>query len=131
MKGKRALAVLLTLSMLSACGGGARPQIEERFSETTPEAPASEAAATEAAAAEDRSPDDLSGGLNAVPAAHRGDERRYPHHHDDVYEEPSPEAQRVAEAALILTGAAFVCTFVVVVLDGACEFGAGFGYHYY
>jgi hypothetical protein len=76
--------------------------------------------------------DAISARLDAVPAAHRGDERRYPRErHDHVHEEPSPEAQRVAEAALIITGSVFLCTFVVVVLDGACEFGAGFGYQYY
>ncbi len=63
------------------------------------------------------------------------DAKPYQRHryHDDphLYSEPSPEAQHAAEVALLLTGSVFLCTFVVVVLDGACNFGASFGYHYY
>ena len=49
---------------------------------------------------------------------------------DHRHREPSPEAQQTAEAMLLLTASAFVCTFVVVVLDGACAFGAHAGYYY-
>jgi hypothetical protein len=111
MSARTALAGLLITALLSACGGRRAP-IEERFG-----APAQDSTGSHA---------------DVVPAAHRGDPPRYPRERDfDDYDEPSPEAQRIAEAALILTGSAFLCTFVVVVLDGACEFGAGFGYHYY
>ncbi|NJO38863.1 MAG: hypothetical protein HC871_16215 [Rhizobiales bacterium] len=129
--------MLLTMSMLSACGGGPRPQIEHRLGErgTTPpesHAPESYAEAVEAMTVEATHQDALSARLDAVPAAHRGDPRRHPRdRHAHLHEEPGPETQRIAEAALILTGSVFLCTFVVVVLDGACEFGVGFGYHYY
>ncbi|MEZ5931673.1 MAG: hypothetical protein R3F54_06955 [Alphaproteobacteria bacterium] len=121
------------MAMLSACSGP-RPQIERRLGDRQSALPEShgenlEAVTADAGAAHQ---EETSARLDAVPPAHRGDERRYPRQRDfHEYEEPSPEARRMAEAALILTGSALICTFVVVVLDGACEFGVGFGYHYY
>lgn len=128
------LAVLLVLSMVSACTSGPRSHVERRLSNTPPttsptgKADQAAVASTEDAGVQQR----LSDRQGLVPAAHRSDRGRYGRSHRTHYhEEPSPETKALAEAALILTGSVFLCTFVVVVLDGACEFGVGFGYHYY
>jgi hypothetical protein len=134
MKGKRALAAMLIMSILSACAGGTQPHIERRLAENKHEGLTSYEEAVESLTAEESSQDVVSARQELVPAVHRDSERQRPpedggYVYDD--EEPSPQAQRAAEAALILTGSVFLCTFVVVVLDGACSFGFGFGYHYY
>lgn len=122
----RALAVLLVAASLSACASSTRPDLEDAA--YTPDGYVE--AVDERVDGEDLA----SQAENVTPAAHRHHRDYPPHRHDPrlhYHEEPSPEAQRFAEAALIVTGSAFLCTFVVVVLDGACNFGVGFGYHYY
>ena len=122
MNSARALALLLIMSMLTACGSGPRPQIDERFGLSRNELPHSEqqeAVSEETAAANADQDDEIDPyGPDFVDHHH--------HHH-----EPSPGARHAAEAALIATGSIFLCSFVVVVLDGSCHFGLGFGYHYY
>lgn len=129
MQGAKPLAILLILSMLSACAGRQSPDL---------------AYADEATSGEDALPSYVDASdvdadylrqlreQRALAAAHRGGggyER--PHRqHAHQHQEPSPEAQQVAETVLLLTASAFVCTFVVVVLDGACSFGAHAGYYY-
>jgi len=126
MNGAKVLAFILIMSMLTACGGGPRPQIDERFDRARQEQPEEERHETtyedtvDATVAEAR----------AEREHHEGQVRRHDDHHHH-HDEPSPETQHFAEAALITTGAIFVCSFVVVVLNGNCQFGLGFGYHYY
>ena len=129
MTGAKAMALLLIMSMLSACSGGARPQIDERFGRTENQAPETYSETVEANVAKA----DIDQGLPVRENAARADDRHRDERYDDYHHhhEPSPEAQHAAEAALILTGSAFLCTFVVVVLNGSCHFGVGFGYHYY
>ncbi len=132
MWGAKPLAVLLILSMLSACAGTHAPdgaQVGEDEPGRT--APTSYAEAVEARTSGIMDQDEALLERSALAAAHRGDGRRhgrdrYAHYH----EEPSPEQKAVAEGVLLLTGAVFLCTFVVVVLDGACAFGAHAGYYY-
>ncbi len=135
MRGQRALAVMLMMSILSACAGKTQPHIERRLADNQQAGPKSYAEAVEGmtAGANDQELASASVRQDLVPAVHDQSARqRYLDDHRHYYhEEPSPQAQRAAEAALILTGSVFLCTFVVVVLDGACEFGVGFGYHYY
>lgn len=139
----RSVAVLLVMSMLSACGGGPRPQIENRLAQIESridrriERRDIETRGRDMQAYETRErnadPRDLLAiEKNAAPEEYYDEGDDY---YDDLppsyyYDEPSPRAQRAAESALLLTGAVFLCSFVVVVLDGACNFGAGFGYYY-
>lgn len=127
MKGARAIAIVSTLSMLAACAAAPLPYQTDADQPSDPKARTSYAKAVGTAVTPS---DDRAIGQNVVPAAHRTAPRRHhrDHHH---HHEPSPETQRAVEAALILTGSVFLCSFVVVVLDGSCEFGVDFGYHYY
>ncbi len=124
---------MLVMSILSACAGQTQPQIERRLSDSQQHSVESYAEAVDSMTAGNRYQELSSIQQNLVPAVHRESGRDRPPEDDDTYhyEEPSPQAQRAAEAALIVTGSLFLCTFVVVVLDGSCEFGVGFGYHYY
>ncbi|MGI9419532.1 MAG: hypothetical protein ACR2RA_17025 [Geminicoccaceae bacterium] len=122
------MAVLLILSMLSACAGRQAPEQDPGSAGGPSDG---ENAPGNYADADDMDVAYLNKlrEQRALAAAHRGgrhDHRRYAHHHS----EPSPEAQQAAEAVLLLTASAFVCTFVVVVLDGSCSFGAHAGYYY-
>lgn len=139
--------------MLSACGAGPRPQIESRLAQIESRIPRADIETRERDVQDfeprdnasktrnrDANPRDLLDvEPNEAPAeAEYYDERNtyyddlHPNYYDDgpYYDEPSPRAQRAAESALLLTGAVFLCSFVVVILDGACNFGAGFGYYY-
>ena len=126
------MAIVLILSMLSACAGTGAPQrgvAGEQSSKRT--APSTYAEAVEASVTNVSDPDELLLERSAVAAAHRGswyDHARDPRHHH--HREPSPEAQHAAEVTLLLMGSVFLCSFVVVVLNGACEFGAHTGYYY-
>ena len=119
--------------MLSACAGSPAPDplVQGTLDERDGGAPSSYAGAVDAQTA---GIGDLDKGLlerAELAAAHRADERRYgPDHRAHYHEEPSPREKAVAESILLFTGAAFLCTFVVVVLDGACSFGAHAGYYY-
>ena len=125
---------MLVMSVLAACTGKTQPQIERRFADDGNGPLASYEDAVDRLAGGENHRELASAQQDLVPAVHR--ESGQSHHPEDdehfyEHEEPSPEAQRAAEAALIITSSVFLCTFVVVVLDGACDFGVGFGYHYY
>lgn len=134
MSGKKLLAVMLVTLILSACAGKTQPQIERRLADNSADGMTSYEDAVESLTPTHNHHGIASARQDLVPAVHR-DSRKHRSPEDEEhfydYEEPSPQAQRAAEAALILTGSVFLCTFVVVVLDGACNFGFGFGYHYY
>lgn len=126
------MAIVLILSMLSACAGTPASEREVPGDQgTTRTAPSTYAEAVDASVADVSDPDELLLERSAVAAAHRGsryDHARDPRHHH--HREPSPEAQHAAEVTLLLMGSVFLCSFVVVVLNGACEFGAHTGYYY-
>ena len=132
MWGAKPLAVLLILSMLSACAGRHAPDgVQTGEGEPGRTAPTNYAEAVESQTSGIGDLEDPLLERSALAAAHRSDKRQhgrdpYAHYH----EEPSPQNKAVAEGILLLTGAAFLCTFVVVVLDGACNFGAHVGYYY-
>jgi len=125
---KPTIAALLILSILSACAG---PSRHDHYAANNP--PAGDAAQSyaevrAAQAADDHDPETT---VRRGSADHRDDGRYARGYRTHYHEEPHPQDQAVAEAALIATGSVFLCTFVVVVLDGACNFGLGFGYSYY
>ena len=130
MRAARPLAVVLILSMLSACAG--RANHRQAADASIEPAPESYAEAVEAITDIEDERRVAEAGRNVVPVAHRGGPYRRGHRdrHHHPHREPSPEAQAAAEATLILMGSAFLCTFVVVVLDGGCSFGAHAGYYY-
>lgn len=58
--------------------------------------------------------------------------RQYPqetarHHHPH---EPTPEEEYAATIALLISAQIFACAFIVVILDGSCNFYASTGYYY-
>ncbi|MEM8951081.1 MAG: hypothetical protein AAGA21_14780 [Pseudomonadota bacterium] len=118
--------------MLSACAGRHGPEAVAIDRETRGGAnPASYAELVETRTAGVVDPDDYLLKKSELAAAHRADERHYDRErHAHYHEEPSPEEKAFAEGVLLMTGAVFVCTFVVVVLDGACSIGAHAGYYY-
>ena len=63
----------------------------------------------------------------AVLVRAHGAHAREPHDH----QEPSPAERYAAEVAFLITAQLFVCSFVVVVLDGHCSFYTSTGYPYY
>ncbi|MEM7043614.1 MAG: hypothetical protein AAF543_12460 [Pseudomonadota bacterium] len=122
------MAAVLILSMLSACAG----RVHHQQVADAPIKPASEtyADAVETITEDENERRRVEAEHDVVSVAHHAGHHR---HHDPrghEHREPSPEAQAAAETVLILMGSAFLCTFVVVVLDGACEFGAHAGYYY-
>ncbi|MGI9489567.1 MAG: hypothetical protein ACR2RF_27495 [Geminicoccaceae bacterium] len=133
MWGGKPLAVLLILSMLSACAGRHAPDgVQTGEGEPGRTAPTNYAEAVETRTSGIEEPNDPLLERDALAAAYRSDERRH-HGHDryaHYHDEPSPQNKAVAEGFLLLTGAAFLCTFVVVVLNGACNFGVRAGYYY-
>lgn len=101
----RILAMLVITSLLAACGTtGGRDHVR-------PTGAADTGSKTTASASH---------------ARHGPDYDRAVHYHD----EPSPEEMYAAEIALLLTAQIFVCSFVVVVLDGHCELYASTGFYY-
>ena len=129
MRGARPLAVLLILSMLSACAGTTRHHAKDMAANADMASPDSHAEAVEADAVGE---DDLDGLTSGHQHTSRVDHR---YRTDGVearfHEQPTPGERAFAEAALLITGSVFLCTFVVVVLDGACDIGAHAGYYYY
>ncbi|MDH3663309.1 MAG: hypothetical protein OEU92_25375 [Alphaproteobacteria bacterium] len=127
MRGAKPLAVLLILSMLSACAGARTParDLAGGQGEKGRDAPTTYAEAVEGQAADVADQDRLL--LEKSAAAPRHAPSRAAHYH----QEPSPGAQHAAEVALLITAQIFVCSFVVVILDGHCELYASTGYHYY
>jgi hypothetical protein len=119
------------MSILSACAGKPQPHVERRFAEEPKNAPKSYAEAVEVMTVDANSLDKPTTRQELAPTVRRDLPRSHGHDHPHPrQDEPSPEAKRIAEATLILAGSAFLCTFVVVVLDGSCGIGVGFGYHY-
>lgn len=117
------LAVLLIMSMLSACAGASR---HDHYAANNP--PTASPSDSYAETGDEHNPEEAA----SEDGDYYGDDGRYAQDYRAHYhEEPHPQDQAVAEAALIATASIFVCSFVVVVLDGACNFGLGFGYHYY
>lgn len=55
---------------------------------------------------------------------------RTAHHYPDGHE-PGPEEIYAGEIALIISAQIFACAFVVVILDGACDFYLSTGGYYY
>ena len=101
----RILAMLIITSILAACGTtGGRDRV------TTNDAAGPEASKAHSASHAEQRP----GRYSSV------------HYHD----EPSPEEMYMAEIALLLTAQIFVCSFVVVILDGSCELYASTGFYY-
>jgi len=49
------------------------------------------------------------------------------HHHHHV---PTAEEEYAATVALLISAQIFACAFVVVILDGHCNFIVGTGYYY-
>jgi len=132
MRAARPLAILLILSMLSACGGARKPGRHLQLSgeEKSGDARTSYAEAVEASetAATDR--DKLLLERSAAAAAQHGP--RYRDARDRHYHpEPGPDERYAAEVMFLVTAQVFVCSFVVVVLDGHCDFHVSAGYHYY
>jgi len=132
MRTVKPIAILLILSMLAACGSGPRPQIDGRFSDAESEIQTSEAEIADGSGGGVSEQSDPAAAYDLTDAEYYdayGYEREA--YLDQYHDEPSYGAQRAAEAALLVTGSAFLCTFVVVVLNGFCNFGVGFGYRYY
>lgn len=131
MRGARPLAVLLILSMLSACAGrqtsapdlenaGELPGAHNPFPDYVDESDLDTAYL-----------DQLRDKRELASTRHGGDRRGYDEQQTaHFHEEPTPGEKAFAETALLITGSVFLCTFVVVVLNGACEFGAHAGYYY-
>ena len=122
------LAFLLIMSMLAACAGPSRHDHYVANNPSVGGPPESYADKVDTYHGDEHDPETTA----SEGGGYRGHDGRYAQDYRAHYhEEPHPQDQAVAEAALIVTASAFVCTFVVVVLDGACNFGVGFGYHYY
>lgn len=138
MRGVKPLAGVLIASMLlTACAGSRTPDIAEGVGDPGAgdkvryEAAASHADGADGETPDLKDPNDPETYLvdkQRLTAAHHNDAYGHPQAH--YHEEPTPEQQAVAETVLLLTASAFLCTFVVVVLDGACNFGAHAGYYY-
>jgi hypothetical protein len=133
MRAAKPLAILLILSMLSACAAGARApgrDLQASGDEKSGDTPTTYAEAVEAGTAGVTDQDRQLLERSAAAAARHG-----PRHRDtrdaDYHREPSPEEKYAAEVALLLTAQIFVCSFVVVVLDGHCDFHVSAGYYYY
>lgn len=59
--------------------------------------------------------------------------RSYPQpaaHHHQEHHEPTPEEIYAGQIALLLSAQIFACAFVVVILDGSCNFYASTGYYF-
>ena len=131
MWGGKPLAILLILSMLSACSSARTP--EQAINDDAPRSgeigPTAHDQAIALPIAEPAERDLLMSERRAAAALVKshGAHAREPHHH----EEPSPAERYAAEVALLITAQLFVCSFVVVVLDGHCSFYASTGYPYY
>lgn len=128
MRGAKPLALILILSMLSACAGTRTParDLAGGQGEEGRDAPTTYAEAVETQAADVADEDRLLLERSAAAAARHAPSRAAHYH-----QEPSPGAQHAAEVALLITAQIFVCSFVVVILDGHCELYASTGYHYY
>ena len=117
--------------MLSACGGARTPERDLQLGgdEKNVDAPVSYAEAIESRAAAVADQDDHLLARSAAAAARHG-----PRHRDSgdrhFHREPSPEERYAAEVMFLLTAQVFVCSFVVVVLDGHCSFHVSTGYYY-
>lgn len=118
------------MSMLSACAGTHAQRLEAKNQSRGSENAASTTYADAVEVTEVADADRLLLERNAAAAARRAPRSahaREPHRQ----QEPSPGAQYAAEVDLLITAQIFVCSFVVVILDGHCEFYASTGYHYY
>lgn len=49
------------------------------------------------------------------------------HHHHHA---PTPEEEYAAMVAMLISAQIFACAFVVIILDGHCDFHIGTGYYY-
>lgn len=65
---------------------------------------------------------------SAPPARHAPHETA--HRHDHPPPGPTPEEEYAATVALLISAQIFACAFVVVILDGSCNFYASTGYYY-
>ncbi len=128
MGSAKPLVVLLICSMLSACAGAARQDVvdagrhrpdDHRQQSRTGLAETVETAAIEAGSSSTHPSPTAAGRVD-----HR--HRRHVHRHA----EPGPEARHAAEVALLVTAQVFVCSFVVVVLNGHCDFYVSTGHYY-
>lgn len=131
MRGAKSLAGVLIASMLlSACAGSRTPNTEQstfdkpKYDDIT----SSHADGANGEVSELDGPESYLVDKTTLATAQRADGYRQAQVH--YHEEPTPEEQAIAETVLLLTASAFVCTFVVVVLDGACNFGVHAGYYY-
>ena len=122
------LAVLLIMSMLSACAGASR---HDQYAANNPPAAPPPDSYTETVDAYHGDEHDPEAAASDGGGYYEDDGRYAQGYRTHYHEEPHPQDQAIAEAALIATASVFLCSFVVVVLDGACNFGVGFGYHYY
>lgn len=131
MWGGKPLAILLILSMLSACAGARAPDsmVNDDDHGSGEAGPTAYDPLVEARVAEVADSDRLLLERSAAPSRirSRAVHAREPHHH----EAPSPTDRYAAEVAFLITAQLFVCSFVVVILDGHCSFYASTGYPYY
>ncbi len=120
---KRIAWIAAMMAMLSACaqtGGGPdirgdvdhRPTVEDK------------AAGRETAERGDE-PEEVDAYL--TEAKYRD---RYDRHHRHHHPEPTPEQVYAGQMALLFSAQIFACAFVVVILDGACNFYVSTGYRY-
>jgi hypothetical protein len=110
----RIVHLLAILSMLSACaqpGPGGHPTV-------THDQPAQRVETK-------RQHADASG--SSIRKARYGHRHADHHHHHG----PTPEEEYAATIALLISAQIFACAFVVIILDGHCDFYVSTGYHHY